>query len=49
MLKSMARIFAGGSSRELVAQLVETGDIKPEDLELIHRSAGNTPSKRKSP
>jgi predicted transcriptional regulator len=38
MLQAMARVFAGGSSQELVAQLVETGDIKPEDLELIRRA-----------
>ena len=48
MLKTMTRIFTGGSSRELVAQLVETGDIKPEDLELIRRStAENTSQKTK--
>ncbi len=39
MIQTMARVFAGGSSQELVAQLVETGDIKPEDLELIRRTA----------
>ncbi len=38
MLHTMARIFAGGSKQELVAQLVRTGDIKPEDLELIRRT-----------
>jgi hypothetical protein len=44
----MARVFAGGSSRELVAQLVETGDIKPQDLELIRRAtAESTPPKTK--
>lgn len=39
MMQSMARIFAGGSSQELVAQLVKTGDIKPGDLEAIRRAA----------
>lgn len=39
MVQTMARVFAGGSRQELVAQLVETGDIKPEDLELIRRTA----------
>lgn len=39
MLQTMSRIFAGGSSQALVAQLLETGDIKPEDLELIRRTA----------
>jgi predicted transcriptional regulator len=46
MLQTMARIFAGGSSRELVAQLVETGDIKPEDLELIRRTTAETTSRK---
>jgi predicted transcriptional regulator len=39
MGRMMARVFAGGSHRDLVAQLVETGDIKPADLELIRRAA----------
>jgi predicted transcriptional regulator len=46
MLRTMARVFAGGSSRELVAQLVETGDIKPEDLELIRRTTAETVSRK---
>jgi predicted transcriptional regulator len=48
MLQTMARVFAGGSSQQLVAQLVETGDIKPEDLELIRRTSAETnPQKTK--
>src|ERR1700690_3201063 len=46
MLQTMARVFAGGSSRELVAQLVETGDIKPEDLELIRRTIAEKTSQK---
>jgi predicted transcriptional regulator len=46
MLKTMTRVFTGGSSRELVAQLVETGDIKPEDLELIRRTTAETISRK---
>jgi predicted transcriptional regulator len=38
MLQTMARVFASGSKQELVAQLVKTGDIKPEDLEVIRRT-----------
>lgn len=38
-VESMARIFAGGSPRELVAQLVETGDLQPQDLERLSRLA----------
>ena len=40
MLHTMARVFAAGSKQELVAQLVKTGDIKPEDLEVIRRTLG---------
>jgi predicted transcriptional regulator len=39
MMQSLARFFAGGSPRELVAQLVETGDLKPRDIALLHRTA----------
>jgi predicted transcriptional regulator len=38
MLHTMARVFAMGSKQELIAQLVRTGDIKPEDLEVIRRT-----------
>jgi predicted transcriptional regulator len=48
MLQTMARVFAEGSKQELVAQLVKTGDIKPEDLEVIRRNiAGGTSEKTK--
>jgi predicted transcriptional regulator len=48
MMRTLARVFAGGSKTELVAQLVETGDIKPSDLELIRQTAaGGPPSKPK--
>ncbi len=46
MIQSMARVFAGGSSQELVAQLVETGDIKPEDLDVIRRTASQSASQK---
>jgi predicted transcriptional regulator len=51
MMRTLAHIFAGGSHQELVAQLVETGDIKPADLKLLREIASgkSTPkSKRKS-
>lgn len=40
MMGMLKRIFAAGSSRALVAQLVETGDIKPSDLKAIREAAG---------
>ena len=52
MMQTVARVFAGGSHQELVAQLVETGDIKPDDLKSIRRTAvgGSSPkTKRKAP
>jgi len=38
-MRALARVFAGGSTRELIAQLVETSDIKPGDLKLIQQTA----------
>ena len=39
MMQTLAQVFAGGSHRELVAQLVETGDIKPDDLKVLSETA----------
>ena len=39
LFQQMARIFANGSPRELVSQLVETADITPHDLENVRRTA----------
>ncbi|MDR3458615.1 MAG: BlaI/MecI/CopY family transcriptional regulator [Verrucomicrobiae bacterium] len=48
VMQHLARVFAGGSNQELVAQLVETADIKPADLLLLRQTAaGSTPSKSK--
>jgi BlaI family transcriptional regulator, penicillinase repressor len=52
MMAMLKRVFAGGSSGALVAQLVETGDIKPADLKAIREAAaGNAAgkSKRRTP
>ena len=49
LLRSLAQIFAGGSSRELVAQLVETGDIQAADLRAIRAVAGKHPPRVKPP
>jgi predicted transcriptional regulator len=43
----LAQIFAGGSHKELVAQLVETADIQPADLELLRQTAADSPTKSK--
>lgn len=48
VMQTLARVFAGGSHQELVAQLVETADIKPADLKLISQTAaGLSPQKAK--
>jgi predicted transcriptional regulator len=48
MTQTLARVFAGGSKTEFVAQLLETGDIKPSDLELLRQTAaGLSPQKAK--
>jgi len=51
IMQNLARVFARGSHQELVAQLVQTGDIKPADLKILSETAvGASPqkSKRKS-
>src|SRR3954465_3775057 len=35
MSRALARVFSGGSTRELLMQFVETEDITPADLEMI--------------
>ncbi|HTV39115.1 MAG TPA: BlaI/MecI/CopY family transcriptional regulator [Candidatus Sulfotelmatobacter sp.] len=46
MMETLKRIFAAGSSHALVAQLVETGDIKPSDLEAIREVAKKSPANK---
>jgi predicted transcriptional regulator len=45
-MQTLARVFAGGSHRELVAQLMETSDIQAADLKLIRQTAAGTPPKK---
>jgi predicted transcriptional regulator len=45
-MQTLARVFAGGSHRELVVQLMETSDIKPADLKLIRQTAAGTQTKK---
>ena len=46
MVGTLAQVFAGGSHRELVAKLVETGDIKPDDLKLLSETAAGKTKRR---
>ena len=39
LTRGLAKIFAKGSMRELIAQLVDTTDITPDDLKIIHKIA----------
>jgi predicted transcriptional regulator len=51
IMQNLTRVFAGGSHQELVAQLVETGDIKPADLKILSETAAGASaqkSKRRS-
>jgi predicted transcriptional regulator len=47
LAQHLARIFAGGSTSQLVAQLVETSDLGPSDLALLHRMAAASSGKNK--
>jgi predicted transcriptional regulator len=47
VMQSMARVFAGGSEKALVAQLAETADIRPEDLLLLKQTAAKPSHKPK--
>jgi len=46
VMQTLARVFAGGSHHELVAQLVETADLKPADLKIISQTAAGAPPKK---
>ncbi len=46
LTRGLARIFAKGSTRELVAQLVDTTDITPEDLQLIRETAAGKSARK---
>ena len=48
IMRGVARVFAKGSTRDLVAQLVDTEEISPEDLKLIQDvAAGRSPRKQR--
>ena len=44
MMRLLTHVFAGGSSEALVAQLVQTGDIRPADLAVLRQTAAGKPS-----
>ncbi|HEV2328550.1 MAG TPA: BlaI/MecI/CopY family transcriptional regulator [Verrucomicrobiae bacterium] len=46
MMETLKRIFAAGSSQALMAQLVETGDIRSSDLKAIREAAKKGPANR---
>jgi predicted transcriptional regulator len=43
--RALARVFSGGSTKELLMQLVETEDIGPSDLEFIRATAAGRTTK----
>ncbi len=46
IMQNVTRVFAGGSPQELVAQLVETGDIKPADLKILSETAAGASAQK---
>ncbi|MDB6038425.1 MAG: blaI 6 [Verrucomicrobiales bacterium] len=46
MMATLARVFAGGSNRALMAQLVETADLTPADLKFLSQTAAGVPPKK---
>jgi predicted transcriptional regulator len=44
LTRRLAHIFAGGSPQELVAQMVKTADIRPEDIEMLRQAAADGPT-----
>lgn len=48
MTRSLARIFSGGSTQQLVAQLVETDSLSPEDLKLLQETAAGAAGRNTS-
>jgi predicted transcriptional regulator len=46
-VQHLARVFAGGSTSQLVAQLVETSDLAPSDLALLRQTAAASSGKNK--
>ena len=48
LTRHLARIFAGGSPEELVAQMVKTADMRPEDIELLRQTASSVHPKGES-
>ena len=43
--RALARVFSGGSTKELLMQLVETEDIGPSDIEFIRATASGRATK----
>lgn len=46
MMRSLARVFAQGSTRGLMVQLVDTAEITPKDLQLIREIAAAKSSRK---
>jgi BlaI family transcriptional regulator, penicillinase repressor len=47
LMHSLARVFSGGSTHELVAQLVQTDALTPADLKLLHETATGVAAKKR--
>jgi len=49
MARLMARTFSGGSTSELIAQLIETEKLSPQEIEKIKRIAGEGNARKSKP
>lgn len=46
-MRALARVFSGGSTQDLVAQLVKSEALSPADLELLQKTASGAPGAKR--
>ena len=46
--RSMAHVFSGGSAAGLIAQLMRVEKVTPQEIEELHRVAGEAPKRKDS-
>jgi BlaI family transcriptional regulator, penicillinase repressor len=46
MVRQMAHVFSGGSSANLIMQLIETERLSPKEIEELRRAAGRVATKK---
>lgn len=48
MARRMAEVFAGGSTSELIAQLIKTENLSSDEIDELRRIAGKSAGRKKS-